>query len=95
MTNLLNASQTFSKFSWRTFLSRLLQASLMLLAFGLVFIILFHFNIAVDVMTPSAANPIAFAGGAIVLVALTFFGVPVGAATVAGAAIWLAIQNFL
>lgn len=77
------------------FVQRLGQASLMLLCIGVVLIVLWHFNGSVDLIFPDAIDPKAFLGGAIILVALTLMGIPVVAATAAGVAIWLAIQNFL
>ncbi|MBD2261189.1 hypothetical protein [Pseudanabaena sp. FACHB-2040] len=90
-----DAPQNIVRFSWAIFFQRLTQASFVLLCIGAVLIVLWHFNGSVDVIFPNAAEPLAFLGGAIVLVTLTLLGVPVVAATAAGVAIWLAIQNFL
>jgi hypothetical protein len=90
-----DASHNTVRFSWPIFVQRLVQASLMLLCIGPVLILLWHFNGSVDMVFPDGADPLAFLGGAITLVVLTLMGVPAVAATAAGVAIWLAIQNFL
>jgi hypothetical protein len=90
-----DTSQNIVPFSWPVFVQRLGQASLMLLCIGAVLIVLWHFNGSVDIIFPDGVDPKAFLGGTIVLVALTLMGFPVVAATAAGVAIWLAIQNFL
>ncbi|MDB9529592.1 hypothetical protein PN498_26615 [Oscillatoria sp. CS-180] len=90
-----DASQNIIRFSWPIFVQRLTQASLIIFCIGAVLILLWHFNGSVDAVFPDGADPLAFLGGAIALVVLTLMGVPVMAATAAGVAIWLAIQNFL
>ena len=80
-----------------TSLEQILIRASSLIVFGGVVIILLKFNIIIDPIShldPTAIDPIALAGGAIVLVALTFIGIPLIPAAVAGGAIWLLIQKF-
>ena len=75
-------------FSWGVFVDRILRASFMLLAFGIVFIALTHFD---GYMPPDVA-PLSFLGGGLALVALTLLGVPMLPAAVVGVGCWLVLQ---
>ena len=80
-----------SCFSLRVFIMWTLMAGFALLFFGAVVIMLFNFSLGHII--PPDLHPLPFAGGAIVLVALTLMGVPKIPAAVAGIAIWL-FQGF-
>ncbi|WP_068818367.1 hypothetical protein [Phormidesmis priestleyi] len=82
------------QFDFPTFANRILKAGFALLVFGAIFIVLIKFNIVTDHVIPPFPDPIPFAGGAIVLVALTLLGVPLIPAAAAGVAIWWLIQDF-
>lgn len=82
------------QFDFPTFIARTLKAGFALLVFGIVFICLVKFNIATDVI----AQPLdtrSFLGGAIVLVALTFLGIPLIPAATAGVAVWWFVQSLI
>ncbi|MBD2036577.1 hypothetical protein H6F76_16315 [Leptolyngbya sp. FACHB-321] len=80
--------------SFPTFASRTLKAGFALLVFGAIFIVLIKFNAGGPEILLFPPDPIPFAGGAIVLVALTLLGVPLIPAATAGVAIWWLIQDF-
>lgn len=84
-----------SCFSLRVFVMWTLMAGAVLLVFGGVFIMLIKFNFCLGHIIPPDLHPLPFAGGAIVLVALTLIGVPIiPAAAAAGIAIWWLFQGF-
>lgn len=80
-----------SSFSWSVFANRILKAGFALLVFGAVALLLVEFQ----QVLPSTPDPLAFAGGAVALLALTLLGVPLVPAAVAGFAAWLLIQHFI
>lgn len=81
-----------SCFSLRVFIMWTLMAGFALLFFAGFFIMLVNFSSGHII--PPALHPLPFAGGAIVLVALTLMGVPIIPAAVAGIAIWWLFQGF-
>ncbi len=83
-----------TRLSLSAFVNRILKAGLALLVFGAVFIVLLKFNVVTDQVIPSFSDPIPFAGGAIVLVALTLLGISLVPAAVAGVAVWWLVQDF-
>ena len=82
------------QFDFPTFANRILKAGFALLVFGAIFIVLIKFNSWGPEIPPLPSDPIPFAGGAIVLVALTLLGVPIIPAAAAGVATWWLIQDF-
>ena len=80
-----------SCFSLRVFIMRTLKAGAALLVFGGVFIMLIKSS---GHIIPPDLHPLPFAGGAIMLVALTLMGVTMIPAAVAGTAIWWLFQVF-
>ena len=99
MDNPSSYTQGFSiKHAWFSlpiFMSQILKAGFSLLIFGAVFIVLVKFSVATGHVIPSSPASLPFAGGAIVLVALTLMGVPLIPAAAAGVAAWWLIQSFL
>ena len=73
---------------------QILKTGATLLIFGVVVIILKDFDQATGELIPSL-DPIPFAGGAVLLVALTVLGVPLIPAAVAGVAGWWVIDSFM
>lgn len=81
-----------------TGLNRLLQAAAIVLVLGIVIITLSNYQDTLGSfasLIPAEVTPEAVAGGATVLVALSFIGIPTGVAAVAATSVWLLLQNFL